>query len=545
MKKAISLFLALLLTAALLLPALAVDPSKLPYSGNDRIPVIMIGGDGEPLYNAEGEHIFTLTELGKLTEKTDKKDMYEAVANVLQPFLLEGVLFNRWDNYYKNLEKEIGELTGDIKLDADGNPSNGSHISPARYEEMKRNMQTDKSAGKGYYDIYDYCFWYDWRLDPLLIADQLNDYIDGVLAATGAEKVAIVSRCIGTTVAVSYAAKYGTSKLNGVGLDGSCTAGGEFISDALSGNFKLDGNAIGRFLTDYDALGMLSVSEFALASLDLLTKSGALDAVTGISRETIYKKIMQGATSALALSTLFTMPCYWCFVTADRYEAAKTNVFGAPGSEKRQQYAGLIEKLDVYHNTVRLHLSDIMRGFGENGVNTGVISKYGFQIVPICASGDAVADQYASVTSSSFGATASTLYDTLPEDYVAGREAEGKGRYISSDRQVDASTCLYPDSTWFIKGARHGNWLSAENEILYTVTTADRQLTTADLPYTQFIVYNDAEKTVSPMTAENCHTEYWTADPSADHPKTVFERLKAFFDALIRWFRALFKKDKR
>ena len=43
--------------------------------------------------------------------------MTDAVVNVMQPFLLEGVLFNRWDNYYANLEAEIAELTTEIRLD--------------------------------------------------------------------------------------------------------------------------------------------------------------------------------------------------------------------------------------------------------------------------------------------------------------------------------------------------------------------------------------------------------------------------------------------
>ncbi|MBQ4366022.1 MAG: hypothetical protein II804_07125, partial [Clostridia bacterium] len=162
-----------------------------------------------------------------------------------------------------------------------------------------------------------------------------------------------------------------------------------------------------------------------------------------------------------------------------------------------------------------------------------------FQIVPTCASSDAVSDQYASVKNSSFGATTSTIYGTLPDDYIAAREAEGKGRYISPDRQVDASTCLFPDYTWFTKGARHGDWTRTENELMYTVTTADRQLTIDDFDLTQFMVYDTETKVMVPMTAENCHTEYWTADETVDHPQSFLQRLKNFFASFRVWFRQL------
>ena len=150
------------------------------------------------------------------------------------------------------------------------------------------------------------------------------------------------------------------------------------------------------------------------------------------------------------------------------------------------------------------------------------------------------ADQYASVKNSSFGATTSTVYGTLPAEYIAAREAEGKGRYISPDRQIDASTCLFPDSTWFTKGARHGNWTRTENELMYTVTTADHQLTIDDFELTQFMVWDSENKTMIPMTAENCQTEYWVADASVDHPTSFLQRLRNYFSALKVWLEQLF-----
>ena len=534
MKKCISLLMCVIMLFCAVVPAFALD-----YSNPSKdVPVILIGGDGEPICDADGNEVFSATELTKVFKGVDGGSVYESVANVLQPFLLEGVLFNRWDPYYANLESEIGALTEDFRLDENGNAVNGSSIAQRRFDGMARDITVNKAASKGYYAYGDYHFWYDWRLDPMEIADQLAAYIDGVLAITGKSKVAIISRCVGTNVAMAYVAKYGASKIHGFGIDGTITNGGEFISDAISGKFRLDGPALERFLTDCNLLGVFNISEFAMASVDLLVKSGVFDGIRNITKATVYDKIKEGATSAIAMATVFTMPCYWAFVTAEDFETAKQYVFGPEGGEKRQRYAGLIQKLDAYHTAVRLHLAEFLTGMHDQGVNISIISKYGFQMVPICESRAEISDQYASVTRSSFGATTGTVYETLPDAYIAAQAAEGKAKYISPDRLVDASTCLFPDYTWFTKGIRHGDWQDVENQIMYTVITADRQLTTADLPYTQFIVYNSETDEVSPMTAENCNTEFWQASQETDAPKSVIVRMIAFFRSLHRWLRA-------
>ena len=537
MKRLISMFLCILLIFTCALPAFAGNPG---LTGS-QIPVILLSGDGDVLYDKDGNRLFSIHDLGNMDMDSKKGDLLESAANVLQPFLLEGLLQNKWDNYYAELEKEIGELFTGVRLDNNGEASDGSDISKAHRDEVRDNMTVDKKGKKGYYAWKDYLFWYDWRLDPMTVADELHEYVEGVKAITGAEKVAIAGRCVGINVMLAYLVKYGYDSVYGFALDGSSSNGGEFISDALSGKFKLDGPAIERFLIDYDSIGKLSVSDFALTSIDLLVKSGAVEGLSRAVRATIYDKVVQGVTSALALGTYFTLPCYWSFVKAQDYEEAKNYVFGPQGSEKRVQYAGLIEKLDRYQREVVAHLPEIMGGLREHGVNTVIISKYGYQNLPICASCDLISDQYASVTSSSFGATtAESIYTTLSDDYIAQRVAEGKGKYISPDKQIDASTCLYPDYTWFTKGAGHAEWSATENELMYTVATADHQLTVDDFDLTQFMVYQRETKSMLPMTEENCHTEFWTADYETDHPSNLFQRLRVFLRSLGEWLKAAF-----
>lgn len=509
------------------------------------VPVIVISGDAAPIYDAEGKKLLDLSDMSDPDNASDnetgKEELIESIANILLPFLIEGLLNDKWDSYYENLQKEIGELLGDALLDNNGNVTNGSHLDPARVAALEYN-RTHNHQYNGLYSESAYKFWYDWRLDPIEIADDFNQYILDVKSVTNSDKVAIVGRCLGTNVVLAYVEKYGLDDICGVGLDGGVTNGSEAISEIISGKFKLDGNAISRFLIDCNAFG-LKIDSLISSTFDLLAKSNVLPSITQATKETIYYRIIEGVTSALALSTVFTWPSYWAGVTTEDYETAKNYVFGPEGSEKRTEYAGLIAKLDNYDVTVRQRIPEIMNEIADNeDVNLAIISKYGMQMFPCIESRNKLGDQFVSVARSSFGATASTIYDTLSDDYIASVVNAGKGRYISPDKQVDASTCMFPDCTWFVKGASHTNWTEVENYLLATVATYNRQLTVNDIKLTQFMVYDNETRVMSPMTAENCDCYNWDAVETLDEPETTLERVFAFVRSLIYWLINVFKK---
>ena len=224
-------------------------------------------------------------------------------------------------------------------------------------------------------------------------------------------------------------------------------------------------------------------------------------------------------------------------------------VFGPEGSEKRTEYAGLIAKLDNYDRVVRQRVPEILTTTVENGVHFGVISKYGFQTLPICRTNDQVSDQFASVKRSSFGATTGTIYEDLPADYLAERTAAGYGDYLSPDGQIDASTCLFPDSTWFIKGSSHSNWSDWELRLLYDIASSKEAVTVENSCWpSRFVVYSytnpdvASDGEIEAMSTENCDTENWEADAEVDHPATFWGKITVAFSAFFNWLKALFKK---
>ena len=557
-KKITALLLTVLLVGALCLPAIAKPTEWISQSLSD-IPIIRISGDGEKLIDEDGNKVFHYKDIGSVFKNDDDdgddKETYRSIANILKPFLIQGLMFNNWDPYYENLQKEIGELFEHSLLDKNGNPQYGTGLRPERIEKMENVRHHDQAwrtpDGVKYYVQDRYWFYYDWRLDPLESAAELKAYIDDILASTGCEQVGIIASCLGTNVVTAYLAVYpehAAAHVRGVAYDGSVTMGAEMLSEAISGKFNIDAAAINRALRDCNAIGMFNVDEFVNVTLDMVADTGLLDNMLAIPKKLVYYRIVKGATSALALSTFYTWPSYWACVSPEDYDTAMEYVFGPAGSEKRTEYAGLIAKIENYNAVVRQHIPEILTGAVQSGVHFGVISKYGFQTLPICETNYLISDQFASVGRSSFGATTGTIYEDLSDEYLAARREAGFGDYLSPDGQIDASTCLFPESTWFIKGSSHSNWSDWELRLLYDIASSKEQLTVKDSCWpSRFVVYSytnpdeDSDGEIEAMTTENCDTENWEADDSAKNAnpfQKVIKAIKVWFG----WLRALFDK---
>ncbi len=531
MKKLVSVLLITVMLFAFSAPAFAAEYEV----GKSPIPVVTIYGDGEPIYDAEKKvKLFQFNEILNILGGSEEGALGEATVNVLTPFLVEGILNDEWDNYYAALEKEIGEIFTEVRYDENGENWNGSGISQLATDVQNSQLSRDAKDANGHYMYYDYHFFYDWRQDPMKTADEFHAYVEKVKELTGAKKVAIIARCLGTSVVMAYLQKYGTDSVHGVSFNGSVAAGGEIISEPISGKFVLDVNAINRMLADFGAIGWFELDSFITTSIDLAAKALASTGFE-LSETEIYGKLVQGVTSALALSTFFTWPGYWALVCEDDFDDALYYVFGDENSEKRETYENLITKIEDYHYNVMCNIDSIFDELKANDVKVGVIAKYGFQLAAIADSRDYVADQFATVNKASFGATTGTVYEDLSDEYIAARVAEGKGKYISPDKKIDASTCAFPDSTWFTKGITHSKWTDFETSVLLKVVTADTQLTIDDFEYTQFVVYDNETETAYPMTEENCKTEAWEADKKFDRPETQKQTLFALVFALINW----------
>ncbi len=557
MKKIISVLLTLIMIFTLAMPAFAasgfIGDEVNVFESRSQVPVIRILGDAEPMYDAEGNKLFNWRSMFSGDSEEDSEEdgdseIVESVANVIAPFVIDGLLYDNWDPYYEKLEEELSELTGDLKLDCNGNPVEGTGISEARKQEMEGYLKVNAKTGrdkngkkvqsaKGYYGINDYRFWYDWRLDPTETADKLNDYIQKVKDITGCPKVSIMASCIGTIVTTAYVAEYGVDDIHGIGYTGSVANGAEALSEAISGKFDINSASINRILKDSAYIELFKLDSFISTTIELVLSTGLIDMAEQKIRDTLYDKLVAGVTSALAMSIFFTFPSYWATITENDYEDALLYVFGEEGSAKREEYAGLITKIEKYNTDVRKDFVKHIESIKAGGAKFAAISKYGFQIMPICESYAVVSDQFVSVKRSSFGATTSDIYSTLSDKYIAEREEQGLGKYISPDKQIDASTCIYPESTWFVKNSSHSNYTQFERKLLYDVITATEDITVETEGYPQFAVYDYDTDSMAEMTEENCHTEQWVARENENDSDNIFLRISRFLTAFFNWVR--------
>ncbi len=529
MKKILSVVLALIMLMSLFVPAVYA----VPFRNTTDCPTLYFRGNGGSIYDEDGNVVYDFDV---------DSDTIKSIAKTVLPSFTKGYLTGNFDEYYKVFGEEMTKLYDRCILDNNGNPRYGTGIS----EECKAQLETYKtksqalSNGQFFYDGYAY--HNDWRLDPLATADEIDKFIDCVLETTGAKKVNLMSKCLGGNLILAYIAKYGTSKINGIGFGSTVAFGEDLASEVYSGHVNFDCETITRFAKDKFASDLLSnldsvVMEFITDTLDLANVSGAGDIATNAAMKLLVNRLYKGLIPVLVTTTYGTWPGYWSMVSAERYQEAKTFVFGDENSEKYQNYSGLIAKLDAYDTLVRQRIPELLMTAKDNGVKICIVSKYGFQMPPITDLKDEQGDVWVSTKYSSLGATVSKAGSTLSDEYIAERTALGYGKYISPDKQIDASTCVLPEYTWFFKNAVHDDWTREENSIIVHVFNYDGQATVNDISgATQFMVFDKENDVCYPMTDENCNTETY----EVDEDDSFSAKISRFFKALVQWFKTTF-----
>lgn len=535
-KKFIALFLALTICISTLsVAAFAAD------DGFGKTPVIYVRGSGDDIIDANGKQVW------HTSVNTD--GLGDTVKEVVYPYLVNAVLKNEWDAYFDKLSKEIGDIFAGAYLDNNGEATNGTSLRPERYAENADSMSRNKADANGNFPLWTYNFWYDWRTDPWTVADDMNDYINAVLEKTGKEKVGIIARCLGVSFVMAYIAKYGTDKISSLGFNSSVSGAMEITTDAYTGNLTLDSRSVVRFEKDllyisratpwlgsfigslFDESIAEYVDETVDAAVDIMRMNGTL-AVTSAAVEAIYNMLFYRLVPKMVMATMGTWVGYWTTVKPEEYENARDFIFGEPGSEMYEQYKGLIAKTDNYYEKVASHFDELLINAKNSGIRINNVTKYGYQGYPFGETCNVIGDKFAGVTGSSFGATAAEAEKTLPACYIKKAQSEGRDKYISPDKQIDASTCLFPDYTWFVKGIVH-DWYPPELDmLLWNCAQESEQVTIDTYPeYPQYMVFDDSNETLSPQTKENSAVEHWN----------LTYKFGDMFRALRRFFQNLFE----
>ena len=521
-KKAAALVMAVVLTFTVFSVGFR-DKAAARAAAADIPTVYVVPGMWE-LRNSAGEIV---------TDFSLPEGFLEAAVKDCMPSFLKAVLFSTDKNvneYAEKLASNMSRLYAKAQFDENGNPKDdsGPPFDPAA-----------PVSPDGYNFYY---FLYDWRRDPREEAENLNTFIENVRSSTGAEKVNLLGRCEGCCYAMAYLTAYGAEKINRLFFLNSAFRGIVGADAPFSGNVYLEAKPARDWL---DEMINGQFSDVPINSLDIVSQpywlvlkalvrtvyeSYGLEIATR-AVNAVYNRMFRPALRETLLTGYATWPGIWAMVFQENVETAISFVFEG----KEEQYAGLIEKIRGYNREVRAGADELLLAFNAQGIDVGVLSKYGFATDPIEKGAAQISDEKAYLKHSSFGATTANFGETLSDAYVAAAKANGNGRYLSPDRMVDASTCLFPDSTWMIGRMAHHDYNLFLDTFAYRYLTSEPALTVdSDPSLPQYLI--DIDGSVVPMTEEN-----QSLSLSRPEQRGFWPALKEFYVQLFRYLKLLFQ----
>ena len=359
---------------------------------------------------------------------------------------------------------------------------------------------------------------YDWRLDMRTLAEQLHTFIEFVMESTGADQVNLIAYSMGTCVTSTYLYTYGREYLNSVVMYLGALNGSGACGDPFNNHLGMDSKSLMAAVNGL--LGTDLKNEMIKALADLLYQEGMLDIASSVA-EKVLDRVFDDLYSQSMPYIFGRIPGFWAMIPAENYDYVR-NTFSA-GVVTDVFY----EKVDYYHQAQAALVPTIERLSGE-GLKLSIISKYGYPLAPIVESRNAESDFAVELKYSSLGATCLGYNETLPEDYV--QQAHTEKNYISPDRKIDASTCAFPDRTWFIKNSSHLGTLTGdtgcEDTMMQWLLTSEQQPTVWDDPsFPQYLSYFP-DGSFGPLTAENA----WTVLGDYQKKDSLIERIKKIFE---------------
>ena len=300
----------------------------------------------------------------------------------------------------------------------------------------------------------------------------------------------------------------------------------------FAGKFDFDDDAIVRYSDENLYPGTDDpMLELVRALVSYSKEIGLVDFWT-LFGKAVFDRVAEGSMSDLLLATYATCPGYWAMVNDENYEQAKELIFG---DEADTTYKELVRKIDYYHYNVQNNVERDLLNMKRDGVKVNVICKYGFQVTPFIESSDQIGDNRIEVSSQSLGATTAKMDETLSKKYIENAKENGTYKYISPDQQIDSSTALFPDYTWYIKNIVHNPFFDCFNLMMLEMCYNEDQMdVNTDPDYPQYLYYDADNGTVTPLTVENMETQEYT-NTFLSSLKRLFERIRDFFKELFKW----------
>ncbi len=402
------------------------------------------------------------------------------IAKLIGP-LFSVMITKDYDKFADSLIPAVDDVFGALANDEEGNSTPDV--------TTKEELPTDPTHG----EEGNYYFGYDFRGDPLVIADDLNAFIDRVLEITGHEKVRLRASSMGGVMTNAYFYKYGTEKVKSVIFQCCPLQGTAVAGDLFNGRIEISADAVYNYATTALPSLLDSFTEkLVLGLVDGLYKSGflgsVLDAVQPILDNCAPRVFEE------VLIPVFRSNCgIWSFVPDEYYEGAKAFMLGDDPNPV------LEARIDEYHYNVQSKAGEILNGVLDSGVPVMILAGTAIQRTPLVPTWHNDSDGTVDTKYASVGGTVALLGTTLGDNYV---QAVNDGHnHISPDNRIDASTCLLPENTWFVTPMLHSTTHDGHGRLYdWFYENDDEGVNIWSNPdYPQFL-YNDVDaQTLTPM----------------------------------------------
>ena len=479
MKKILSVILAIIM-------AFTLSASVYGISEKDaRIPTIVVSG-----MDFGGMRI----DLGKETERNLLGEIkVEDILLTVASGLFRTVLTMSADGLTSAIFDYAAELFEGYSCDENGDsvydvsPHNSYPLAVENYDNLALaddQSSAEKGVVKTCIEAFGgdrtYFYYYDWRLDPFDNADELNELAETAMTTAGSDKINIICCSMGGVETLAYMTEYGTDQINSCVFLCSTVNGAYVVSDILQGNIELTANSALNYLT--------KLAGEDLKPLMLVLRYSGIGYLVGGAAGLLVDSLKEDVFNEVLKPDFATMPVLWALVQTDEYEAAKKFCF--EGEEEK--YAKLLERADRLQDMMKNRDAMLDKAV-KNGMKIAYVSNYNSPCVPVYTRSETQGDGVLETALMAGGATVSDIGKTLD---VA------PGKYVSADKMIDASTCIYPDYTWFVKDAPHiaCRYDSTYSDFITYLITSETQPTITSNPlYPQFM-YADEVQNVYALT---------------------------------------------
>lgn len=481
MKKAVSIFLVLSMFVSLFAPAFAAtDETAHNPDECQNVPVIVVRGmDFGGLYvdcGTENEKPAINTDAGMIV-KGALKAIGTGLIRFNFDYVIDGVI----------------ELATDIfaNLSMDENGDLLYNVGVPKYPESADNYENLRTGEAFEYGIvrtcieafgegHTYYINYDWRLDPYVVADDINAAVEAAIESTGHDKANIVCCSMGGIMTVAYLDKYGYEKVNRCLFMSSTFCGAQVASDLLTGKVDIAPENLYNLLKNSTA-----DNKFLSFLIDALDFMGGFEAVTLLT-DFILDNYKDEVFEEAIIPIFGRMLTLWGLVQPEDYESAIDYIFGGRMAEN----AAFLKRADALQEMMNGRTS-LLNEMIDSGVEIAVVAHYGTPVVPVYENADFNGDGTLETYQMSGYATVAPYGETLGDDYAAENP-----RYLSPDRVVDLSTALFPEYTYIIKGAPHvsGSYGTEYADFIVWLLTYDGEFYAgASERYPQFMVSDSSQ----------------------------------------------------